>query len=60
MRTIEARATITDDRRLVLQLPQDAVPGEHDVVVLFDVRRPARIGDRNPTSLGRRFAGLWR
>ena len=37
MRTIEARATVTDDRRLVLQLPQDVVPGEHDVVVLIDV-----------------------
>jgi hypothetical protein len=40
MRTIEARTTITDDRRLVLQLPQDVVPGEHDVVVLIDVRAP--------------------
>lgn len=40
MRMIETRATITDDRRLVLQLPQDVDPGEHDVVVLLDVQGP--------------------
>ena len=36
MRTIETMAMIADDRRLVLQLPLDVVPGEHRVVVLLD------------------------
>ncbi len=36
MRTFEAIATIADDRKLVVQLPQDVVPGEHNVVVLLD------------------------
>ena len=40
MRTIEASATIADDRRLVLQLPQDVVPGEHHVVVLLNAPSP--------------------
>ncbi len=40
MRTIEARATVTDDHRLVLQLPQDVVPGDHDVVVFLDMGAP--------------------
>ena len=41
MRTIEAKAIIADDRRLVLQLPWDVAPGEHHVVVLLD-ERPSR------------------
>jgi hypothetical protein len=36
MRTIQATATIAEDRRLVLQLPSDVVPGEHRVVVVLD------------------------
>ena len=41
MRTIQAKATITEDRRLILQLPSDVTPGEHRVVVLLDPPTPA-------------------
>jgi hypothetical protein len=36
MRSIEVTANISDDRRLVLQLPADVAPGEHRVIVLLD------------------------
>ena len=36
MRQIQAKATIAEDRRLILQLPDDVVPGEHQVVVMID------------------------
>ena len=36
MRTIQATATIAEDRRLVLQLPSDVTPGEHRVMVVLD------------------------
>ena len=36
MRTIRITATISEDRRLVLQLPPDVTPGEHRVLVVLD------------------------
>jgi hypothetical protein len=36
MRTIEATTVISEDRKLVIQLPQDVAPGEHRVVVWID------------------------
>jgi hypothetical protein len=36
MRTIETTATISEDRKLVLQLPLDVTPGEHRVRVVLD------------------------
>jgi hypothetical protein len=42
MLTIETTAIIADDRRLVLQLPQDVPAGEHHVVVLLDQQAVAQ------------------
>ena len=45
MRTIQTKAKIAEDRKLVLQLPSDVTPGEHRVVVVLDedgVRRRCR------------------
>lgn len=36
MKTIETTAKVGSDRRLVLQLPDDVLPGEHRVVLLID------------------------
>ncbi len=36
MRTIETTTVISQDRKLLLQLPADVEPGEHRVVVLRD------------------------
>jgi hypothetical protein len=36
MHTIETTTLISEDRRLVLQLPPDVAPGEHRVRVLID------------------------
>jgi hypothetical protein len=36
MRTIETRAQVGDDRKLVVQLPPDVAPGEHRVVVVIE------------------------
>ena len=33
MKTFQTRAVITDDRRLILQLPEDVETGEHDVML---------------------------
>lgn len=37
MKKIEATIKIGEDRQLVLQLPEDVVPGEHHVVVTLGV-----------------------
>ena len=36
MRTIEATATVSRDRKLVMPVPRDILPGEHRVVVVID------------------------
>jgi hypothetical protein len=36
MHTIETTAVVSEDRRLVLQLPPDVAPGKHRVRVLID------------------------
>lgn len=36
MRTIETKATVTDDGKLIVQAPPDIPPGEHHVVVVID------------------------
>jgi hypothetical protein len=33
MKTIEIRATVTEDHKVTLQLPPDVEPGEHEMVV---------------------------
>lgn len=36
MRTIQTRGTVTDDRKLTIDLPSDVSPGSHQVVVVID------------------------
>lgn len=36
MRTIEATAIVTRDRKLRMPVPRDILPGEHRVVVVID------------------------
>ena len=33
MKTIQTKAVISEDRRLIVQLPEDVETGEHDVVL---------------------------
>jgi len=35
MRTIQTRATVSEDRKLTMEVPADVTPGEHQVVVVF-------------------------
>lgn len=41
MRMIQLKATVAEDRKLLLQLPQDIEPGEHELVVVIDPGEPA-------------------
>ena len=52
MRTIETTARVSDDRKLVVQLPLDVTPGEHRVVVVIE-ESPAAPRQREPL----RFSG---
>jgi hypothetical protein len=36
MRTIQTRGTVTEDRRLTVELPPDITPGDHQVVIVID------------------------
>jgi hypothetical protein len=36
MRTIHTRGTVTEDRKLTIDVPSDVAPGEHQVVVVID------------------------
>lgn len=36
MVTIEARAVVTEDGKLIVQVPANVTPGEHQVVVVID------------------------
>jgi len=36
MRTIQTRGTVTEDRKLTIDVPSDVAPGEHQVVVVID------------------------
>ena len=36
MRTIQVKTTVPEDRILVLQLPEDVLPGEHEFVLMID------------------------
>lgn len=47
MRTIEATASVSRDRKLMMPVPSDILPGEHRVVVVIDeqVSAPPR-GER--------------
>jgi hypothetical protein len=42
MKTIETNATITNDGKLVAQVPPDISPGQYQVVVVIDKRLPKR------------------
>lgn len=47
MLTIEATATVSRDRKLVMPVPKDILPGKHKVVVVIDeqVSEPSQEGD---------------
>jgi hypothetical protein len=47
MRTIETTAQVSEDRKLVVQLPSDVTPGEHRVVVVIE-ESPAAPRKREP------------
>ena len=36
MRTIQTRGTVTEDRKLTIELPSDVSPGNHQVVIVID------------------------
>jgi len=36
MRTIQTRGTVSEDRKLTIDVPPDVTPGEHQVVVVID------------------------
>jgi hypothetical protein len=36
MRTIQTRGTITEDRQLIVDLPPDVSPGDHQIVIVID------------------------
>lgn len=40
LRTIETRATVTDEGTLTIKVPPDIPPGEHRVVVLIEDATP--------------------
>jgi hypothetical protein len=48
MKAIETTGTVTEDGKLIVDLPSDVAPGEHKVIVVIDTS-----GDRNgATPLG--------
>ncbi len=36
MRMIETTVTVTEEGKMTIQLPQDIVPGEHQVVIVIE------------------------
>lgn len=36
MRTIQTIATVTEDGKLIVQIPADIAPGEHQIVLVID------------------------
>lgn len=36
MKTIQAIATVTEDGKLIVQVPTDITPGEHQIVLIID------------------------
>lgn len=40
MKTIETTVTVTEDGKLIMQLPPDIPPGEHQIVLVID-EKPA-------------------
>lgn len=43
MKTIETIAHVAHDRRLIVDLPMDILPGEHHVVVIIDENKQSTI-----------------
>jgi hypothetical protein len=41
MKTIEALLTISEDRKLAMQLPQSVTPGEYCVVIVLEEKQGA-------------------
>jgi len=58
MRTIEATAVVTEDRKLTITLPSDIAPGEHQVVIVIEEQVSVK-GDRPPLDLPARDYGPW-
>lgn len=36
MKTIETKTIVTEDKRLIVRVPEDIIPGEHHIVVIID------------------------
>jgi len=47
MRTIETTVSVTEDRKITIQVPSDIVPGEHKVVIVID-EQPTKKQKRPP------------
>jgi hypothetical protein len=58
MRTIETTATVTEDRRITLQVPSDIPPGEHRVVMVIE-EQPVKKGKRPPLDFPVDSWGPW-
>lgn len=59
MRTIEATATVSRDRKLVMPVPDDILPGEHQVILVIDERVGARWEPRSAAELPLHDLGPW-
>ena len=59
MRTIEATAIVSRDRKLRMPVPNDILPGEHRVVVVIDEQVSAPPRDTCPLDLPVHDLGPW-
>lgn len=55
---IETTATVTADGLLTIQVPTNAAPGEHHVVVLVEEYQPSNT-ERPPLSFPEHDTGVW-
>jgi hypothetical protein len=45
MKTIETRLTISEDRKLTMQLPQSVTPGEYCVLIVLEEKPGGEAGE---------------
>jgi hypothetical protein len=57
MRTINTKATVMADGMLIMQLPPDVSPGEHQIVLVID-EQPIQQADRLPLKFSAYPVGL--
>ncbi len=57
MRTVEMKAVIGPDRKIVVQLPPDISPGEHQLVIVIE-EQPVVEKERSPLQFSAYPVGL--